>query len=246
MNKIEIFSFDDFPLVKEGDDLVSLICKVIERNNFQVQAFDIFVISHKIVSKAEGRIVKLKDVKPSDFSIKLSKTLKKDPRYIELALREAKRVILLKGRHLITESLGIYPYSGIDISNVNGGESVVLLPLDPDASARRIREGLEGFFKKPLGVIISDTTTRFLRKFCCNIAIGISGVKAYKDYKGSKDLFGYSLKLKKVAIADEIASAAELLMGQGDEGRPLAIVRGLNLKDDESSSKELMRVDLPF
>ncbi|MEM4311791.1 MAG: coenzyme F420-0:L-glutamate ligase [Nitrososphaerales archaeon] len=243
MHKLEIFSFDNFPLVKEGDDLATLIYTFLKEVDFEVKEHDIFVISHKIVSKAEGRIVKLDKVEPTEYSLKLSKYLKRDPKYVELVLKEAKRIIIAKGKHLITEHKKdfIYPFSGIDLSNVDGGSSVALLPLDADESAKRMKVNLEALFKKELGVIISDTTGRPFRKFSCNIAIGLAGVKAYRDYRGKKDLLGYELRYKKVAVADELASAAELLMGQGNEGRPFAIVRGLNLSSKGSSAKQLIR-----
>ncbi len=241
MKKIEIIGIEGLPEIKENDDLVGIILDKIKSENIELQDNDIIVISQKIISKWEGRIVNLNNVIPSQKAIILSKITQKDPRFVELVLRESKRIVKATAGHLIVETKHgiVCANAGIDRSNVKGGEYVTLLPEDPNKSARIIRNEIEKKTGKKIGIIISDTYGRPLREGQINLAIGASGVKIFKDYRGKADRAGYILQVKNIAIADELASAAELVMGQGDEGIPVAIIRGLNIltNEDEDASK---------
>jgi coenzyme F420-0:L-glutamate ligase/coenzyme F420-1:gamma-L-glutamate ligase len=241
MKKIEIIGIEGLPEIKENDDLVGIILDKIQSENIELKDNDIIVISQKIISKWEGRIVNLNDVIPSQKAIILSKITQKDPRFVELVLRESKRIVKAKAGHLIVETKHgiVCANAGIDRSNVKGGEYVTLLPEDPNKSARIIRNEIEKRARKKVGIIISDTYGRPLREGQINVAIGASGIKIFKDYRGKADRSGYILQVKNIAIADELASATELIMGQGDEGIPVAIIRGLNIlaNEDEDASK---------
>jgi coenzyme F420-0:L-glutamate ligase/coenzyme F420-1:gamma-L-glutamate ligase len=242
MKKVEIIGIEGLPEIKENDDLVGLILEGIKSENIELQDNDVIVISQKIISKWEGKIVNLNDVIPSQKAIILSKITQKDPRFVELVLRESRRIVKAKAGHLIVETKHgiVCANAGIDRSNVKGEEEyVTLLPEDPNKSARIIRNEIEKRTGKKVGIIISDTYGRPLREGQINLAIGVSGVKIFKDYRGKADRSGYILQVKNIAIADELASAAELIMGQGDEGIPVAIIRGLNIltNEDEDANK---------
>jgi coenzyme F420-0:L-glutamate ligase/coenzyme F420-1:gamma-L-glutamate ligase len=247
MKKIEIIGIEGLPEIKENDDLVGIILDKIKSENIELQDNDIIVISQKIISKWEGRIVNLNNVIPSQKATILSKITQKDPRFVELVLRESKRIVKATAGHLIVETKHgiVCANAGIDRSNVKGGEYVTLLPEDPNKSARIIRNEIEKKTGKKVGIIISDTYGRPLREGQINLAIGVSGVKIFKDYRGKADRAGYILQVKNIAIADELASAAELVMGQGDEGIPVAIIRGLNIltNEDEDASKLNMQYE---
>jgi len=243
MKRIEVIGLEGLPEIKQGDDLSALIYRSALQQGITLQDGDIIVVSQKIVSKAEGRVVELNSVKPTPQALKIAKLGKRDPRYVELALQEAKTIIKQVKGHLITETKQgwIYSYSGVDLSNVSGGSAATLLPEDPDQSAQKIREGLEKLSGKRLGVIISDTCGRPFRRGDINVAIGVSGFKPILDLRGKRDIFGYRLRLKKVAIADEIASAAELVMGELNEHIPVAIVRGVDVELDAYASSEPLK-----
>jgi coenzyme F420-0:L-glutamate ligase/coenzyme F420-1:gamma-L-glutamate ligase len=226
---VSIVGLEGFPMVKAGDDVAELIVAVAEKENIAFNDGDIVVVGHKIVSKAEGRTVQLKKVKPSNRAKELSKLTLRDPRLVELVLREAKRVVKATKEILIVENRSgfICINAGVDKSNVEGEDAYVLLPADPDKSAKEIRSQIRKLTGKNVAVIICDTYSRPFRRGQVEFAIGVAGMKLFRDYRGKKDLFGYVMKVKNSAIADEIASAAELLMGQGKEGIPIVIVKGL-------------------
>jgi coenzyme F420-0:L-glutamate ligase/coenzyme F420-1:gamma-L-glutamate ligase len=228
-----VVAIDGFPLVELGDDIGELIVASLTRNGMILQDGDIVAISQKIVSKAEGRLVNLEQVTPSKQTEELAKVTQKDPRLVELVLRESKRVAGVAEHALVVEtSTGtICLNAGIDKSNVSGKDTYSLLPKDPDSSAQRIRSKLHELTKKTVGVIICDTYSRPFRNGIVEFAIGLAGVKPFKDYRGTRDLFGNELRWKLVAVADEIAAAAELVMGQGTEATPVAIVKGLTTID---------------
>ncbi len=241
MIKIEVIGIEGIPLVKEGDDIAKLIVEAAERQGIKIIDNDIIVVAQSIVSKAEGRVVDLSKVEPSQFSISVSEQVCKSPQLVEVILREAKRIV--KMRHvLITETKHgfICANSGVDESNVAGGGKVTLLPLDPDESARRIKEGIFRLTGSDVAVIISDTHGRPFREGAINVAVGVAGMKPVWDRRGDKDLFGYTLRSTIIAIADEIASAAELVMGQANEGIPVVIVRGYRYAKGKGSYKELL------
>jgi len=225
---VQIIGVRGLPIIKAGDNLAELICQAAEKQGTPIQDGDIIVVSHIIVSKAEGRVVDLNRVEPSQFAAQLAEELNKDPRLVEVILRESMGIIRMGDGKLITKTKHgfICANSGVDKSNVPGQNNVALLPKSPDDSARKIREEIKRITGKDVAVIISDTHGRPLREGGINIAIGVAGIKPIRDRRGEKDLFGYTLRVKRTAIADELASAAELVMGQANEGIPAAIIRG--------------------
>jgi len=243
LKRIEVIGIEGLPEIKQGDDLPALIYRSAIQQGVVLQDGDVIVVSQKIVSKAEGRVVELSSVKPTPHALEIAKLSGRDPRYVELALRESKSIVKQVRGHLITETAQgwIYSYSGVDLSNVSGGSAATLLPEDPDRSALKIREGLEKLSGKRLGVIISDTCGRPFRRGDINVAIGVSGFKPVLDLRGKRDAFGYRLRLKKVAVADEIASAAELVMGELNERIPVAVVRGVDVELDAFANSEPLK-----
>lgn len=226
---VSIVGLEGFPLVKAGDNLAKIIVETAKKNSVSVGDGDIVVVAQKVVSKAEGRIVQLKDVKPSERAKEMAKITLKDPRFVELVLRETKRVVKASPEILIVENESglICINAGIDKSNVSGEDSYALLPKNADESAERIRSEIIKLTGRKVAVVICDTYSRPFRKGQVEFAIGMAGINPFKDYRGQKDLFGYVLKVKNVAIVDEIASAAELVMGQGGERMPVVIVKSL-------------------
>lgn len=241
ITKIEIIGIKGLPLVKEGDDIARLIVEAAEKQNIKILDNDVIVVAQSIVSKAEGRVVDLSEITPSPFSIAVSKQVGKSPQMVEVILREAKRIVRM--RHvIITETMHgfVCANSGVDESNVSGGGKVTLLPLDPDESARRIKDGIFRLTGADVAVIISDTHGRPFREGAINVAVGVAGLKPVWDRRGEKDLYGYVLRSTFVAVADELASAAELIMGQADEGIPVVIVRGYRYIKGDGSYRELL------
>ena len=217
-------------MVKKGDDIADVILDVCKRNRFELQDGDIIVIAQKIFSKAEGRIVRIRDVVPSTRSKELGRITKKDPRFVELILRETRKILKVTSDiFLVEDKRGLVCINaGIDKSNIEGSENFALLPENPDLSARTCRSKMERATGVKLGVVICDTYSRPFRRGQVNFAIGVAGLGVFRDYRGKKDLFGNVLKVKNVGVVDEIAAAAELLMGQGRESTPVIILRGLN------------------
>lgn len=226
---VSIVGLEGFPLVKAGDNLAKIIVETAKKNSVSIGDGDIVVVAQKVVSKAEGRIVQLKDVEPSERAKEIAKITLKDPRFVELVLREARRVVKASPEILIVENESglICINAGIDKSNVSGEDSYALLPLNSDESAERIRSEILKLTGRRVAVIICDTYSRPFRRGQVEFAIGMAGINPFKDYRGQKDLFDYVLKVKNVAIVDEIASAAELVMGQGGETMPVVIVKDL-------------------
>lgn len=235
MKSLIMYALEDFPLVKACDDIGRIIVEVAERNCISIEDNDVVVVAQKIFSKAEKRILRLKDVVPSRRAKKLSRATGKDPRFVELVLRETKKVLKASREILlVNDRRGLVCINaGIDKSNIEGAENFALLPENPDRSARKCRLTLQKLTGKKVAVVICDTYSRPFRRGQVNFAIGMSGMDLFRDYRGKEDLFGHVLKVKNVAVVDEIASAAELLMGQGAEGTPVVIIRGLG------ESKEL-------
>jgi coenzyme F420-0:L-glutamate ligase/coenzyme F420-1:gamma-L-glutamate ligase len=227
---INIVGLERFPMVKKGDNLAELIVSTARNDNVALDDGDVIVIAHKIVSKTEGRIVRLSDVRPSKKARDLGDTTKRDPRLVELILRETKRIVKATPEILIVENtLGfICINAGVDKSNVQGDETFALLPIDPDKSAQQIRSQIRSLAGKEVAVIICDTYSRPFRRGQVELAIGLAGINPFRDYRCQKDLFGYVLKVKNSAVADEIASAAELLIGQGNEAIPVVVMKGFH------------------
>jgi coenzyme F420-0:L-glutamate ligase/coenzyme F420-1:gamma-L-glutamate ligase len=236
------------PLVQPGDDLVDILLSSINATNIKIEDNDILVLGQKIVSKAEGRLFNLSTVNPSKAAIILSRRCEKDPRLVELILRESKEVVRVRPGSIIVEHrLGfICASAGIDHSNVKGEDGnpedwVLLLPEDPDATAHEIRRRLEETTGKRLGVMIIDSHGRAWRLGVVGTCIGLSGLPALVDERGRQDLFGYKLKITIVGAADELAAAASLIMGEAAEGLPAVHVRGFPYPLRESSFREIVR-----
>jgi len=241
---IQIIAVKNLPIIKEGDNLAQLIIDAAEKQGTPLQEGDILVITHAIVSRAEGNIVNLDTITPSEFAKAFAQKADKDPAQVEVVLREAKSIVRMGNGNLITETKHgfICANSGVDKSNVPGERNVVTLPKDPDKSAQTIRQNIKKLIGKDVAVIISDTHGRPLREGEINVAIGVAGICPIRDRRGEKDLFGYVLKVKRTAIADELASAAELVIGQADEGIPAAIIRGYPYpKSETAKATELIR-----
>ncbi|RLE62960.1 MAG: coenzyme F420-0:L-glutamate ligase [Thermoprotei archaeon] len=241
--RIVIYGLETVPKIKPGDNLARIIVECAEREGVGIMDKDIIVVSSKIVSKSEGRIVSLRNVKTSKEAEKLSEKTGKDPKLLQLILDESKELVKVERGHIIVETRHgiICANAGIDRSNVAGREDVVvLLPIDPDGSAKLLKKSIMELTGKKVAVIITDTYGRPLREGQVDMAIGLSGITPFKDYRGKKDWMGYTLKVKKIALVDEIAAAAELVKGNGNEGIPVAIVRGLEYEEaEEASAKEL-------
>jgi len=235
--EIRVIGIVDIPIIKSGDDLGEIICIAAEKQDTPLLDEDILVVTQKIVSKAEGRVFKLDEIKPSLFARRASKHLRKDPRLLELILRESKSIVRMIDGHLITETRHgwVCANSGVDKSNVSGGDSVALLPLDSDRSALRIRERVKELTNRSVVVIISDTFGRPFRLGHTDVCIDVSGLHPLRDLRGETDIFGYVLRVKQTAVADELASAAELVIGNGKEKIPVAIIRGYKFTYNETA-----------
>jgi len=239
-----IFGLEGIPLVEAGDDLASLIIAAAKSNDVEIEDGDILVVAQKVVSKAEGRIVRLDLIKPSKKAMEIAEETGKDPRIVELVLRESKRFLKASPQILIVEDKRniVNINAGIDKSNVRGANRYALLPVDSDKSARNLRSRIAELTGRSVGVIISDSYSRAFRRGQVNFAIGLAGVDPFVDYRGTTDLFGYVMRVKFSAVVDELAGAGELVMGQGKEAIPVAVVRGLERKSPgtRSSFKDLV------
>lgn len=229
MKAFTAFALEDFPLIKPGDDLAKMIVETAEENGLKLEDGDVIAVAQKVFSKAEARVIKLKDVVPSKRAEEIAKTTGKSRKFVESVLRETRRIVKASREVLLVEDKRglICINAGIDKSNVEGRGNFALLPENPDDSAEKCRLEIKKLTGKNVAVIVSDTYSRPFRRGQVNFAIGVAGIKLFKDYRGKKDLFGHRLKVKNVAIVDEIAAAAELLMGQAKEGRPVVFIRGL-------------------
>jgi coenzyme F420-0:L-glutamate ligase/coenzyme F420-1:gamma-L-glutamate ligase len=240
---LTILPVKGIPDIKKGDDLGKVILGKVEDQGDEFQQGDIAVISQKIVSKAEGRVLPLSKIIPSDFAKTIANETGKDPRQVEVVLRESKKIIRMRAGHLITEtSQGfICANAGVDQSNVGTKrDSVTLLPRDSDASADRIRKTIHHTTGKDVPVIITDTFGRAWRIGQVNFAIGVSGMKPIRDYRATKDMYRRTLQVTEIAVADELASAAELVMNKADRV-PVAIVRGYKAPRGRGRVKDLIR-----
>jgi len=240
---LTILPVKGIPDIKKGDDLGRLIAGKVEDQGDQFKQGDIAVVSQKIVSKAEGRVLPLSKIIPSDFAKTIANETGKDPRQVEVVLRESKKIIRMRGGHLITETSHgfICANAGVDQSNVGTRrDSVTLLPRDSDASADRIRKTIHHTTGRDVPVIITDTFGRAWRIGQVNFAIGISGMKPIHDYRGTKDMYRRTLQVTEIAVADELAGAAELVMNKADRV-PVAIVRGYKAPRGRGRVRDLIR-----
>jgi coenzyme F420-0:L-glutamate ligase / coenzyme F420-1:gamma-L-glutamate ligase len=236
------------PLIRAGDNLADMIVKALEENHISLEENDILVIAQKIVSKAEGRAMNLVHVRPSPRAIELAERTEKDARLVELILQESREVLRTRpGTIIVEHRLGfVCANAGIDHSNVAGEgtaaeEWVLLLPADPDRSAAEIRRAIETATEKRAGILIIDSHGRAWRNGTVGVAIGLAGLPGLQDLRGQPDLFGFTLRITQVGVADELAAAASLMMGQAAEGTPVVHVRGFPYSLGAGSLQELLR-----
>ena len=234
---LQLFALPGLPLVQAGDDLAGLLSAAIERAGLTSQSDDVLAVAQKIVSKVEGRSIALASVKPSQAARDLAEQTGKDARLVELILSESERVVRARSNLIIVKHrLGfVMANAGIDQSNVGEEGHALLLPRDPDASAAALAARLG------LPVVITDSFGRAWRRGTVGVAIGSAGVPALRDLRGQPDLFGRTLMVSVTGFADEIAAAAGLVMGQGAEGQPAVLVRGLSWSGAENPASELLR-----
>jgi coenzyme F420-0:L-glutamate ligase/coenzyme F420-1:gamma-L-glutamate ligase len=238
---ISIFGVKGVPMVKQGDDLAELIVEALGQQGESLRDKDIIVVTQKIVSKAEGRRVRLDEVEPSSFAIHIGETMEKDPRVAEIVLRETARIVGMKRRALIVETHHghVCANAGVDFSNVEDGH-ITMLPLDPDASARQIRERLGEITGVKPAVIITDTWGRAWRLGQVDFAIGVSGMSPFRDYRGEQDMMGHTLHVTNIAVVDELAAAAELVKGKSG-GIPVVVIRGDDYPEGDGRASDLVR-----
>jgi coenzyme F420-0:L-glutamate ligase / coenzyme F420-1:gamma-L-glutamate ligase len=245
VRSMTVFTLPGIPEVQAGDDLAALIADALEAAGEVLEAGDIIVAAQKIVSKAEGRYIELADMKPSEEALEWAAKTEKDPRLVQAILDETEQVLRWRPNLLVVEHKRgwVMANAGADQSNIEGaeGERVLMLPLDPDASAAEIRSGLQDRYGGPLGVIIADSVGRAWRVGTVGLALGASGVRVMADIRGELDRQGRELKVSIVGAGDEIAAAANLLIGEAAEGTPVAIVRGLDMLDTDQSGADLVR-----
>lgn len=237
MNPIQVLAVKGMPLIKNGDSLGKLIVEAAKNQGTPIQPQDVVVVTHVVVSKAEGNIINLDEVKPSQRALEIAAQTNKDPALVQVILDETKDIVRIGQNSIITETKSgiICANAGVDRSNVSGDRNVVPLPKNPNESAQNIRREIKILTGSDVAVIVSDTHGRPFRMGEINIAIGVAGFVPIRDRRGEKDLFGYVLRIKQTAIADELASAAELVIGQANEGIPVAIIRGYSYKASENA-----------
>jgi len=238
VNTIQVIAVENLPLIKKGDNLGQLIVETAKKQNTPIQEKDVIVVTHVAVSKAEGNIINLDQVTPSERAKEIAQKINKDPAMVEVILQETKDIVRIGQNSIITETKSgvICANAGVDRSNVSGDRNVVPLPKNPNASAQNIRQEIKRLTGANVAVIVSDTHGRPFRMGEINVAVGVAGIKPIRDRRGEKDLFGYVLRIKQTAIADELSSAAELVIGQANEGIPAAIIRGYNYQTAENAS----------
>jgi len=242
--QLSVIAVPGLPLVEPGDDLHELLRAALATAGLELQNGDILVVAQKIISKAEGRSVALSSVTPSPAAIELAAATDKEPQVVQLILDESRQILRHRPGVLIAEHrLGfILANAGIDRSNVDPDhDQVLLLPVDPDGSAAALREALQQSSGKRLGVIVADSVGRAWRMGTTGMALGSAGVEALTDLRGRRDLFGRELLVSEHAVADSVASAAELLMGEAGEGTPVVIVRGLDEGRSTQTAQQLLR-----
>lgn len=240
----EAMALSGVPMVQAGDDIPEIILAALAHEHITLQSGDIVVIASKIISKSEGRSVALDTVTPSEAALQLAKQVDKDPRVVELILAESTRISRMRKGVLVTEHrLGfVSANSGLDASNVDGSQkNVLLLPIDPDQSAQIIADSLKSSTGQDLAVVITDTHGRPFRLGNVGVAIGVAGMQALWDRRGERDLFGREMIATILGYADLVASAAHLVMGEGAEGLPLVLIRGLKFPKGHGKAADLNR-----
>ncbi|MDB5393922.1 MAG: hypothetical protein JWM91_1428 [Rhodospirillales bacterium] len=244
--ELTLRALDGVPLVKAGDDLTGIILTALAESGLALQAGDVVVLAQKIVSKAEGCLVELSTIEPSARAIEIGAQSDKDPRVVELILSESDEVLRIRpGAIIVAHRLGfVAANAGIDQSNIGNGEEderVLLLPRDPDGTCDRIRDDLKARTGIDIAVLIIDSIGRAWRNGTVGTAIGLSGMAGLLDLRTKPDLFGRPLKTSELGLADELASAASLVMGQSSEGWPIVLARGVPYARREGNAHELIR-----
>jgi coenzyme F420-0:L-glutamate ligase / coenzyme F420-1:gamma-L-glutamate ligase len=239
---LEIIPVHGLPEIRPGDDLVGLLLVALDRANERLRDGDVVVVAQKVVSKTEGRVVRLADVTPGERALAMAEESGKDPRQLEVVLSETKEIVRWERGVLISETRHgfICANAGVDRSNAGAPDTVVLLPIDPDVSAARIRDEIAERAHATVAVVITDTFGRAWREGHTNVAIGIAGLAPLKRYIGQRDPAGYELRVTEIAVADEIAAGSELVMGKLDRC-PVAIMRGLPFDVSTETAQEYVR-----
>lgn len=240
--EIRILGLPGIPVVEPGDNVSELIVKALTSTSLRLDDRDIVVVTQKIVSKAQDCLTQLADVTPSPFAIRFAGQWDKDPRNVEVVLQQSRRIVKMDRGVIIAETHHgfVCANAGVDQSNMDGEEVVAVLPPDPDASARTIRQGLQTALGVDVAVIISDTFGRPWREGLVNVAIGLAGMQAAQDYTGMHDPQGYELKVTSLSVADELAAAAELVMNKLDQV-PVAIIKGYAYPRGNGNLSQLVR-----
>ena len=246
MTQLIFTAVPHIPHIQPGDDLIGLILDALQVAEMSLDNGDILAVAQKIISKAEGRLVRLADVQPGERAVAVAAETDKDPRIVELILQESEEISRMRrGVLIVRHRLGFTSANaGIDRSNVaqsDGDETVLLLPSDPDRSAAQLRDAIQARLGMHVGVVITDSHGRPFRQGTVGVAIGVAGLPAVWDRRGEPDLFGYELQHTDIGVADEIAAAAGLLMGQAAEGTPVVLVRGLKLPVMNGKATDLVR-----
>ena len=239
--EIRVIGVEGMPEAEAGDDLAAQIIDACQNQGTRIDAGDVLVVTQKIVSKAEGRVVAISSVEPSPLALAISEGHRRDPRHTELILRESKRIVRMDGGVIISETHHGFncANAGIDASNIPGKETVALLPVDPDASARRIVQAIQQRLDVDVAVIISDTFGRPWRNGALNVAIGVAGLNPMLSYVGQEDPFGNLMYTTVIAVADELAATAELVTGKL-LGIPVALIKGYEYEPKADASHEAL------
>ena len=235
--EIQVMGIAGMPEVAVGDDLASLIVTAAQGQGLALEDGDVLVVTQKVVSKAEGRVIRIDDVQPSQIALQLSEGHNRDPRHTEVILRESRRIVRMDRGNIIAETHHGFncANAGVDASNVPGEGTLALLPVDPDASAEGIRAGIRQRLGRDVGVIISDTFGRPWREGAVDVAIGVAGMDPMKDYRGQEDAYGQMMRTTVIAVADELAATAELVTGKV-LGVPVALIRGYFYDPEDPNS----------
>jgi coenzyme F420-0:L-glutamate ligase/coenzyme F420-1:gamma-L-glutamate ligase len=239
--EIRVIGVEGMPEIKEGDDLVAGIMDAARQQGTPIEPGDVIVVTQKIISKAEGRVVSIDSVEPSPLALSISEGHRRDPRHTELILRESKRIVRMDRGVIISETYHGFncANAGIDASNIPGSGTVALLPVDPDASARRIRQAIKERLDADVAVLISDTFGRPWRNGATNVAIGVAGFNPMLSYVGKEDCYGNLMYTTVICVADELAAAAELVTGKV-MGVPVAIIKGYPYAPMEDATNQAL------
>jgi coenzyme F420-0:L-glutamate ligase/coenzyme F420-1:gamma-L-glutamate ligase len=245
-HKLELIALEGIPLIETGDDLAGIALDALARMELLLEDRDVLVVAQKIVSKSEGRMIRLDGIVPSPRARELARVTEKDARLVEIILRESREVLRVRAGVIVVEDVRglVLANAGVDASNVSAdgdNASVLLLPDNPDASAARLREAFHTHTTRDVGVVINDSIGRAWRNGTIGTAIGVSGLPGLLDLRGTPDLFGRALRTTDLGLADEVASAASLVMGQAGEGRPIVLARGVPYTRRDGSGRELLR-----